>query len=273
MLKLTKENYFSVEADKEYMSNSQMKGFIECEAKKMAQLDGIYPKEDSQAFLQGRYVHSWNEGTMLQFEAENPSMISSMGKTKGQLKKEFKKCGDAIEVLKSDPLIIKALEGQKEIIFTADLFGTKWKCMLDSYNPEQGRFADLKYLKSFYDKFWNKEESYYENVFEYYGYYQQLSVYAEIERIATKREGWLEPFLVMVDKQEIPDKMIMSFTSEDENYTDFIARNLTIIEYKLPRILKVKNKEVEPIRCEKCDYCRSTKMLTGTTHYSKLAMY
>ena len=38
---------------------------------------------------------------------------------------------------------------------------------------------------------------------------------------------------------------------------------LNNIEMNIQSVLAVKNKEVEPIRCEKCDYCKSTKVLKG----------
>lgn len=274
-MQVTKENYFSNEVDKEYMSNSQFKSFLDCEAKTMSKLNGEWPKEDSTAFLQGRYVHSWNEGTTMQFEAENPEMIAKSGKNKGGLKKEFLMCGDAIDMLSKDELILKALQGEKEVIFTADLYGTKWKCMHDSYNPKEKRFADLKYLKGIYDKFWNTEESYYENPFDHYGYYTQLSLYAEIERIASGRKSgdWFEPFLVVATKQTPPDKMIISFQSDENSYKNFIRSHILIVQNRMPRILKVKSGQVEPTRCGVCDYCRATKVLKGTTHYSKLSLY
>lgn len=274
--KLTHENYFSGVADTLYMSNSQYKGFLECEAKAIAKLKGEIPKTDSQAFIQGRYVHSWNEGTMMQFEEEHRDlMIAKAGKNKGGLKKEFQACGDAIETLKNDPMILKALEGQKEVIMTAELFGIEWKCMLDSYYPDKRRFADLKYLKAIYDKFWDSEEHLYSNPFEHYGYYTQLALYAEIERkfFGRPEEDWYEPFIVVVTKQDPPDKMIISFDSKERSYKDFIREHLILVEKKIERVKLVKAQKVEPHACGVCDYCRSVKMLKGTTHYQTLSLY
>ena len=43
-----------------------------------------------------------------------------------------------------------------------------------------------------------------------------------------------------------------------KNYLDE-AKNM--VEMNMPRILRVKNGEVEPDRCEMCDCCRHTKVL------------
>ena len=40
MLKLTTKNYHSQEANRDYMSRSQYLGFLECEAKEMAEIAG-----------------------------------------------------------------------------------------------------------------------------------------------------------------------------------------------------------------------------------------
>ena len=42
MLKLTAENYYSREANQAYFSASQIKAFLECESRTMAELRGEY---------------------------------------------------------------------------------------------------------------------------------------------------------------------------------------------------------------------------------------
>lgn len=39
---------------------------------------------------------------------------------------------------------------------------------------------------------------------------------------------------------------------------------------KLQRIIEVKNGEVDPVACGKCDYCKSTKKLNGTIEVGEL---
>lgn len=275
-MKLTKDNYFSLEANREYMSVSQFKGFLPayggCEAASMAKLAGEWQDQPSTAFMEGHFVHAWNEGTLAEFKANNPDLYSSRGATAGQLKSNFQHCTKMIEVLESDPLVMKVLDGQKEVIMTAELFGIKWKVMLDSYQPildneEPGIFADLKALKEIDGKFWNRESQIYENFLDHYGYTIQMGVYAEVEKINKKRENWLLPHMVVVTKQDPPDHEIIYFDHPA------IAANLQIVANNIERVKLVKSGAVPAERCERCEYCRTTKRIKAAKHYSVLDLY
>lgn len=270
-MKLTKSNYFSQEANRHYMSVSQFKSFLPsyggCEAQAVAKISGEYEQPSITAFMEGHYVHAWNEGTLDEFKADNPDLYSSRGATAGQLKSNFQHCNKMIEVLESDSLVMKALAGQKEVIMTAELFGIPWKVMLDSYQPEVSIFADLKALKEMDGKWWNKDAQAYENFLDHYGYTFQMSVYAEIEKRVTGRKEWLLPHMVIVTKQDPPDHEIIYF-----DY-DVIEQSLHIVSKHIERVKAVKAGEVEPIRCEKCEYCRLTKKIHTIKLFSELSLY
>lgn len=272
LLKLNKDNYFSLEASRQYMSVSQFKGFVPayggCEAASIAKLAGEWEEPKKDAFEEGKFIHAWNEGTLPEFKANNPGIISSQGATKGQLKANFKKCNNMIDVLEADPLVLKVLGGQKEVILTAELFGIPWKAMLDSYQPGIA-FADLKAMKDMEGKHWNKEAQAYENFIDHYGYGVQMSVYAEIERKAMGRkdEEWLLPHMVVVTKQDPPDHEILFFDF------DAISANLRIVGNRIERVKQVKSGEVEPVPCGTCEYCRLTKKITRIKHFSELSLY
>ena len=55
---LTSDNYYSLEADREYMSCSQYQDFLSCEARAMAKIDGRFIPEPSEAFVVGNYFHT-----------------------------------------------------------------------------------------------------------------------------------------------------------------------------------------------------------------------
>ncbi|MGM1048362.1 MAG: PD-(D/E)XK nuclease-like domain-containing protein [Bacillota bacterium] len=270
-MKLTKSNYFSLDANRHYMSVSQFKSFLPsyggCEAQAMAKITGEYMEPPRTAFMEGHYVHAWNEGTLDEFKADNPDLYSSRGTTAGQLKSNFQHCNKMIEVLENDPLVMKALAGQKEIIMTAELFGIPWKVMLDSYQPEVSIFADLKALKEMDGKFWNKDAQVYENFLDHYGYKIQMGVYAEVEKRKTGRNEWLLPHMVVVTKQDPPDHEIIYF-----DY-DVIEASLQIVRNNIERVKAVKSGQVEPVRCEKCEYCRLTKKIDRIKHFSELSLY
>ena len=277
---LTAENYFSPEANWEYMSNSQFGDFDKCEAKAMAKLNGEWETETPAVMIQGSYVHAWNEGKLEQFKARHPELY----KNDGNLYAKYENMNGIIEVIENDPKFMEALSGEKEKIFTTEMFGCKWKIMIDSYLKEKRRWGDLKVLAALSGKqfkVYNEEFNVYQNVFEAYGYYRQVAIYSEVERLFNKRDVYFEPFLAIATKEKYTDKAIVSFicdmygtkaTDLYQSLVEFIQLELKYVSEKMPRILKVKAGEIKPMRCEVCDYCKSTKMLTGTTHYTQFQL-
>lgn len=259
MLILTNQNYHSEEANKQYMSNSQYKDFIACESKALAKINGWIESTPS-AFGVGSYVHAAFEGTLESYKLEYADMIYN---AKGQPYAEYNKADQMIRVIKSDPFCMFILQGQKEVIMTAEFAGAKWKIKQDSYNPDKSIFADIKTVKSIHDKYWDNERGYVSFV-EAYKYDTQMAIYAEIEKRWAGRENWLKPLIVAVSKEDVPDKEVIGFDDND------IERELETIASNMPRIISVKTGMEEPNRCEKCRFCRESKQLKGITHYLDL---
>ena len=247
-MEITKQNYYSVEADLNTMSVSQYKLFKQCECKAMAKLKGIYIQPETDAFLAGKYVHSWSEGTLEEFKKENPSLYSSTGKTKGELKAQFKIANNMVNSLKDDSTCMKFLDGDKEVIIEGELFGIRWRGMVDVLNLEKGFFSDLKTTQGIHKKYDGL------TFIEHYGYIEQMAVYRELIKQQYGKD--LIPYIVAVEKNDNPLKAIVRV---DENYT---KPKLEEIEYTLDRIIKVKNGEEESIGCGMCDYCRSISKVT-----------
>jgi hypothetical protein len=263
-MELNKSNYHSVEMEREFMSRSQYLSFLQCEAHEMAKLNGQWVDEPSDAFLVGSYVHAWNEGTRSEFISEHPEMF----KKDGSLKANFTQADKMIAVLEADPFAMYTLQGQKEVIFTAEFAGCKWKVMADVYNPEKKRMVELKTTRSIREKFWNPDIKEKVSFIEQYNYMIQAALYSEIERLASGRpEGdWYSYYMVAVSKDDYPDKEVINLSDPTR-----WAYDLETIKEQMPRILAVKTGQVEPVRCERCDYCRSTKKLTRAIHYTELA--
>ena len=136
---LNNENYYSPEANQEYMSVSQYKAFMNCEAAAMASISGKYERPTTRALLVGSFVDRYFEGTLNEFLKENPALYTR----KHELRAEFKRANQIIETVKTDPKFMDAMSGEKQRIFTFELFGVKWKAKLDSYNPGKA-ITDLK---------------------------------------------------------------------------------------------------------------------------------
>lgn len=263
LMQLNRKNYYSVEADQQYMSVSQYKNFLKCEAMALARIYGEYQDEKSDALLLGSYVHSWLDGTIEQFKVENPSLFSTRGATKGQLKSPFQIADLMIKTLENDKMAMFAFEGEKEVIMTGELFGLPWKIRMDVYNPKYGRFADLKTVADLYKKQWHEEYGYCSFI-EAYGYITQMAVYSEIERLNRGGEEWLENYIIAVSKETPPNKEIIVIDPES------LSKELEVVESKMKRIKLVKLGQLDPRRCEKCEYCRRTKQIKNVIHYSEL---
>ncbi|MCC5465569.1 PD-(D/E)XK nuclease-like domain-containing protein [Pelosinus baikalensis] len=260
-MQLNSENYFSLEADREYFSVSQVKSFLACEAKQMALLNGDWQKEDKKAFLIGSYVHAWNSGDLQEFISKN---YSSIYKKNGEMYADFIAADQMINTLKNDKFIERMREGEKELIYTAELFGAKWKIAVDIINDELEYFNDIKTARSIREKYWDEETRQKVNFIKNYRYDIQMAVYAEVVRINKGLDYYYHPHIIAVDKQSVPDKEIIYMGRE------FIPEVLQEVSSYMPRLILVKGGNTEPARCGKCDYCLSTKKITEAIFWTDL---
>ncbi|MGR6115745.1 PD-(D/E)XK nuclease-like domain-containing protein [Aeribacillus composti] len=258
---LNKKNYHSNEADKQYMSVSQFKSFRECEAKTIAVLKGEFQEPTTNALLVGSYLHAAfeSEEAFQKFIEENNSAIF---KSRGGKYADFEMADKMIETLKSDSFVMFALEGEKEQIYTAELWGTEWKVKIDNINHQHKFFSDIKTTSDLYKRYWSEKYDGWVTFVEYWDYVLQMAVY---RRVLQENLGQTyTPYIVAVTKENPPNKAVLHF---DESRFDF---EYEYIESYIERIIDVKNGKLEPKRCEKCDYCRSTKMLRDTIEIGML---
>lgn len=233
---LTKDNYFDPENNIKYMSCSQYKTFMKCEALAMARLSG-YDDVMTTSLLAGKFVDSHFDNSLDKLKEEYPEMFSTRGATKGQLKSIYKHAELMIARVERDEMMMKYMSGEKQKIFTAEMFGVEWKIMIDSYSKGIciTDFKTTKDMKSLI--YWN--------------YDIQGAIYQKITEIVTGEK--LPFFLDVVTKEPVPDIGIF-------HIQDYMLENtLAGIKENLPHIIAVKNGIIEPERCEKCDYCKLTK--------------
>lgn len=238
---LTNDNYYSPEANREYMSVSQYKDFQACEAMAMAILNGEWEKPKTTALLVGSYVDSWFEGTLDEFKATHPEIF----KKDGSLKADYIQAEEIIAFIQKDPVFMEYMAGEKQVIMTAEMFGTPWKIKIDSYLRDD-KVVDGKVMRSM-ERIMGK------SFVEHWGYDKQMAVYSEVVRRVTGMD--LETYLAVVTKQVPPDKDVIHVPKWRR------VEVLTEIERTMPRILAVKSGKVKPQRCGVCDYCRATKMI------------
>lgn len=267
-MKLTKENYFSTESQMRWLSVSQVKQFIgtpfkeACPASAIAELKGEYKREVTDSLLMGSYVDMQltEPEKYEQFCLEHPEMFSSRGATKGELKSNFQKCNAMVERVKRDDLCMKTLKGDKQAIFTGKLFGAEWKVKLDVLGDKY--ITDIKTVESINKGYYDKANGQWLNFVQYFDYIFQAGLYQEIVR---QNIGKKLPFFIMaVSKESTPD--IGVFQIDDQSMSERLAE----IEPFIPLISAYKKGEVEPPRCEHCDYCKSTKKLSKPLSYLEI---
>lgn len=261
-MKLTHENYFSKEAMTEYFSVSQYKDFcgtvgkVGCEAMAMAKLRGEWALEMTTPLLVGSYVDAYFEGTLPMFKAKYPEIFTQ----KGELKSTFKQAEDIISRIERDSYFMAMLSGEKQGIYTGEIFGVKWKCKVDSFLKDIC-IVDLKIMRTLSESFWVKDTGHMSFV-QYWGYDIQGAIYQELVFQAT---GKKLPFLIAAaSKEPVTDIEIIGFLQSD------LSDVLSLIEPNINRIKQLKSGEVEPDRCGFCDYCKSTKVLTEPIHFSRI---
>lgn len=252
-MNLTEQNYFSAESMAHYMSTSQFKQFEDCEARAMSILRGEIDDERD-AFIEGRYFEAIICGKRAEFEAEYADqIISSRGETKGQPKANFRNVIESASAFLRQPAfaeIVNTCEQQK--ILTGLIAGVPFKCKLDFFDPVTLSEWDSKCMKDFKPLF-DEKEFHYAAWYFVRGYHYQAAISRELIRQNYGDVGMCG--LIAASKEPVPD---VSWTVFDDSVLD---NALEIVATFAPKYAAIKLGMVEPERCEKCDYCKQTKLL------------
>lgn len=253
-MELLEENYYGKEANLKYMSVSQFKDFngtygkMACEFAAMEKLHERWMPEKSTALLVGSYVDSYFEGSLERFKEENPELFTQ----RGELKSSYKKAEEVIARIERDDYFLKYMSGEKQRIMTGEIDGVDWKIKMDSY-IEGVAIVDLKVMESITKLKWVPDIGYLDFV-RYWGYDIQGAVYQEIVYQNTGKR--LPFYIAAATKENEPDIRIIQIT---QNYLD---EAMQVVKTNLPRIIRVKNRETKPDKCDTCDCCRHNRILT-----------
>lgn len=250
---LTAENYFSPEAQREYMGSTQFKAFLACPAAAMAEIHGEYRQEESTALLVGSYADAYFEGTLNLFRGQHPELF----KRDGSLKSDFVQAEQIIQRIERDEMFMRYLSGQKQVIMAGEIAGVPFKVKIDSYHPGKA-IVDLKVMRDL-ESAWNEEDGCREPYWLSWGYDYQGAIYREIVRQNTG--DTLPFFIAAATKQKVARLEIGQISPARLDYC------LDIVKHEAPRFAAIKRGEVEPERCEKCDYCAETAVLSEIVEY------
>lgn len=251
---LTSSNYFSPDANVAHWSVSQYKAFDRCEACGLAAVKGQYEREETDALLIGSYVDAYFAGELDEFIKTHGDKLH---KKNGELTAKFAHINTVIDRVESDPLMMEFLKGEKQVIRTGELFGVSWKIKMDVFNGE--RIVDLKCVKDFQPIY--KEGAGRVSWIEYWGYDIQGAIYQKIEQLSSGRDKPLPFYIAAVTKEKVPDIALIQIPQH------ILDTALAIVESKIDKYDLIKIGEIKPKRCEKCDYCKSTKVLAAPIVY------
>lgn len=262
-INLDENNYYSHDANIEYMSVSQYKDFVGtygregCEYAALKKLRGDWDEKPNSAMLLGSYVDSYFEGSLDDFKLRNPDIFLK----NGGLKAEFRKAEDVIARIERDDYFMKYMAGEKQVIMTGEVFGLPWKIKMDSYIPKVA-IVDLKVMKSLTEQKFVKDIGYLDFI-RTWGYDIQGAIYQEVVRQNT---GEKLPFYIAgASKEYEPDIRIIQVT---QGYLDEAMYG---VEANIKRVIGVKDGIIPPDRCEHCDCCRSSRILTAPISIEELA--
>ena len=251
---ITNENYYNAENSVKFMSTSQFKSFMDCEAKAMAEISGEYQRETTTALLVGSYVDAFFEGTLDTFKEHHPEIFLKSG----SLKADFVQADDIIQRISRDIEFMRYMSGESQKIFTGNIAGVPFKGKLDSYHAGKC-IVDLKVIRDFQPVWKNGRKM---SFIEAWGYDIQGAVYQEL---VYQNTGQKLPFVICaVTKEKVPDLVLISIPQERLDFC------LNLVKSTAPHFQSVKNGIIAPERCEKCDFCKSTKKLEGVIDYREL---
>lgn len=246
-MELNEKNYYEPSP---YMSASQFKAFLNCEAAALAEAEGKYKREPSSALIQGQYVDAYFTGNVEEFRAAHPELF----KKDGMLKATYEVCEKAIARLKREPMALEYLEGEKQVIVTGEIEGVPCKGKLDVLGD--GRIVDLKCMRDFEPRYKDGERL---DFIRAWGYDIQAYFYTALVKQTT---GELWPFFILaVTKEAEPDLMLVELP-------DWLINSAgEVVLHYIRRFDAIKRHEIEPKRCGKCAYCKETKRIEKPMTY------
>lgn len=255
-LDLNCNNYHGLKANQDYMSASQFKQFQACEAMAMAEIRGEYCRPQTTAMLVGSYVDAYFTGDLEDFIENHPEIMSTRGATAGRLKAEFRQAEDIIDRLMADQVFMAFMEGKPQQIVTGEIAGVPFRAMVDVLHRD--RIVDLKIMRDFLD-LWSDTDGRRVSWIRNWGYDYSAAIYRELVRQQTGRT--LPFYLAAGTKETVTDLAVIELAGH------VLDTRLAEIEALAPGYQAIKLGLVEPVRCERCDYCKATKVLTETTLY------
>jgi hypothetical protein len=242
---MTDKQYFSEKQQKEYITSTQIKTYLECPLKFQATINGVFKEEPNEAMILGSYIEKALTGGLDDFIEENKDIIY---KKKGEGKLiGFVRADELVEELKKDKELMKLLKGKNQEVYFGEIRGHKVMCKVDSLLAD--KLVDLKYMADFNGRF-DSNESRFKEWWELYRYDLQMALYHTILR----QNGIIvPPYIVAITKEQPADKGLFEFSNATLN------KQKELINDVIDEIVVAKNPKAKVRGCGKCNYCKSLK--------------
>ena len=272
-MNLNEGNYFSTDANRAYMSASQLKSFLDCPAQTIAELNGLYQRETTTALLVGSYVDAHFSGTLDQFRAAHPEIYNSRT---GELKADYRQAEEIIQYLSNDRLLMAMLSGESQRIVTGEIAGVPFRgkldCLLSAKTcqeiaglyPEMaeelmladGAIVDLKIMRDL-EPVWVPGAGRMSFV-QAWRYDLQLAIY---QHLLGQR---LPCYLVVATKEKVPDKALIHIPQY------MLDAALKAAESAIKRIDYIKHHPDQAEACGRCEWCKTTKVISAAIDADEL---
>ena len=248
-MELNEKNYYEPSP---YMSASQFKAFLNCEAAALAESEGEYRREPSSALIQGQYVDAYFTGNLDEFREKHPELF----KKDGTLKSTYQVCEAAIARIEKSETAMEYLEGAKQVIVTGEIEGVLCKGKLDVLSPN--RIVDLKCMRDFEPRYKDGEKL---DFIRYWGYDIQAYFYTEL--VKQQYVEQLPYYILAVTKEASPDLELIHIPDR------WISSAGEVVKHYINRFDAIKKHEIQPKRCGHCAYCKETKVIEKPKEYEE----
>lgn len=249
---LTPENYHSPEARAAYISSSDIKLAVGCEAMWAAQARGLYQRpENTSAFAYGHLFEVALTGGANAYIEAHPELTLSRGGNKGQLRAAYAGALELAAAVGKSPFLSRLIDRcRKQVILTGRLCGMPVRVMMDLLD-EDGSIYDLKSARDF-RAVWDEGREAYLEWWAVYHYPVQLWVYREIAR----QNGLTVPQVgIIAGSKADMDVQAIRFGPDTMQAAEADAR------YTLRRMAAIRTGDA-PDACGRCEWCLSQKRIT-----------
>lgn len=280
MMELTIDNYHSLEANRQWMSSHQWARWLQCPAKQAAILRGEHVEPPKATFVLGQYFDRalLTPDELPKWWGDNALLLAEVGLVtkKGNMAAELERAENAVCQVQTDGGFMAALQGEKQVILVATMFGLDWRCALDVYDRPD-TITDLKTTASFADGWYSTDtifhalgrreglhEQYGKRLcgpfWEQYGYYRQLAIYRAIAEYNTG----IKPACRIAAIRKLAatvDRVNCQVVELDPVGMDWELQKIAMLA---PRVIAWKTGNEEPPRCEadECGWCLATRPAT-----------